>query len=179
MASRNGPADLGDDHVHVVGGQLANGGLDLVGDVGDDLDGLAEVIAAAFLVHDGAVNPAGSVVAVAAERRVGEAFVMAQVEIGFGPIVEHVDLAVLVGAHGAGIFVDVGVEFLQANPQAAVLEEHADGGAGQALAEGADHAAGDEDVLGHARPPFQRRPGKITSGGPKSSAHRRCGSVSV
>ena len=39
-------ADLGDDHVHVVGGQLADGGLDLVGDVRDDLHGPAEVVAA-------------------------------------------------------------------------------------------------------------------------------------
>ena len=42
----DGAADLGDDHVHVVGGQLADGRLDLVGDVRDDLDGLAEVLAA-------------------------------------------------------------------------------------------------------------------------------------
>ncbi len=144
----DGAADLGDDHVHVVGGQLADGGLDLVGDVRDDLDGVAEVVAAALLLDDRLVDLAGGVVAVAAERGVGEAFVMAEVEVGFGAVVEDVDLAVLVGAHRAGIDVDVGVELLQADAQAAMLQQHADGGGGQPLAEGTDDAAGDEDVLG-------------------------------
>ena len=111
----DGAADLGDDHVHVVGRQLADGRLDLVGDVRDDLDGPAEVIAAPFLLDDGKINPARGVIAIAAERGVGEALVMAQVEVGLGPVVEHVDFAVLVGAHGAGIDVDVRIEFLQAD----------------------------------------------------------------
>ena len=41
----DGAADLGDDDVDVVGRQLADGRLDLVGDVRDDLDGLAQVLA--------------------------------------------------------------------------------------------------------------------------------------
>jgi hypothetical protein len=104
----------------------------------------------AFLVDDGAVDPAGRVIAIAAKRGVGEALVMAQVEVGFGAVVEDVNLAVLEGAHGAGIDVDVGVEFLQSDAEAAVLQEHADGGTGEALAERTDHAASDEDVFGHA-----------------------------
>ncbi len=133
---------------------LLDRGLDLVGDVRDDLDGLAEVFALAFLLDDGQINLAGGVVAIAGQGGVGEAFVMAQVEVGFGAVVEHVDFAVLIGAHGAGIDVDVGVEFLQADAQAAVFEEHADRGAGEPLAEGADDAAGDEDVLGQAWGPL-------------------------
>ena len=74
---------------------------------------------------------------------------MAEVEVGLAAVVEHVDLAVLVGAHRAGVDVDVRVELLHADAQAAVFEQHADRGAGQALAERADHAAGDEDVFGH------------------------------
>ena len=42
-------ADLDDDHVDVVGGQALDAVLDLVGDVRDDLDGLAQVVAPAFL----------------------------------------------------------------------------------------------------------------------------------
>ena len=44
-------ADLGDDDVDVVGRELADGGLDLVGDVRDDLHGAAEVVAAALLAR--------------------------------------------------------------------------------------------------------------------------------
>src|SRR5262249_10543886 len=79
---------------------------------------------------------------------VGEAFIVAEVEVGFGAVVEDVDLAVLIGAHGAGIDVDVGVELLEAHAQAAVFQEHADRGTGEALAERADYSAGDENMLG-------------------------------
>ena len=82
-------------------GQLADGRLDLVGDVRDDLHGLAQVLAAALLLDDRQVDLAGGVVAVAGQRGVGEPLVVAQVEVGLGAVVEHVDLAVLVGAHGA------------------------------------------------------------------------------
>ena len=43
----DGAADFHDDHVHAFG-NFFDGGLDFVGDVGDDLHGFAEVIAAAF-----------------------------------------------------------------------------------------------------------------------------------
>ena len=110
----DGAADLGDDDVDVVLGQGADGGLDLVGDVGNDLDGLALVVLAlAFFLDDGEVNLAGGEVAVAGQRGVGEALVVAEVEVGLGAVVEDVDLAVLVGAHGAGVDVDVGVELLE------------------------------------------------------------------
>ena len=74
---------------------------------------------------------------------------MAQVEIGFAAVVEHVDLAVLVGAHRARIDVDVRIELLHADRQSALFQQHADRGAGQSLAQRADHAAGDENMLGH------------------------------
>ncbi len=81
----DGAADLGDNDIHARRGDLADGGLDLVGDMRNDLHGAAEIVAAprSFL-DDGAVNPAGRVVAVAVERDTGEAFVVAQIEIGFG-----------------------------------------------------------------------------------------------
>ena len=74
---------------------------------------------------------------------------MAQVEVGLAAVVEHVDFAVLVGAHRAGIDVDVRIELLHADPQSAMLQQHADRRAGQSLAERADDAAGDKDVFGH------------------------------
>ena len=82
-------------------GDLADAGLDLVGDVGDELDGLAEVVAAALLADDGVEDLAGGQVVDAGEDAGGEALVVAEVEVGLGAVVEHVDLAVLVGRHGA------------------------------------------------------------------------------
>ena len=145
-------ADLGDHHVDVGVGQLADAALDLVGDVRNDLHGLAQELAAPLLVDHRQVDLAGGVVRVAGQRAVGEPLVVAQVEVGLAAVVEHVDFAVLVGAHRARIDVDVRIELLHADAQAALFQQHADRGAGQPLAQRADHAAGHEDVFGHATP---------------------------
>ena len=79
--------------------------------------------------------------------RVGEALVVAEVEVGLGAVVGDVDLAVLVRAHRARIDVDVRVELLQRDLVAVAFEQRADRGGRQALAERRDHAAGHEDVL--------------------------------
>jgi hypothetical protein len=128
-------ADLGDDHINVVGDELLHRGLDLVGDVRNDLDRSAEVFPLALLLDDAEVNLAGGVVAIPTQGGVGEALVVAEVEVGLGAVVEDVDLAVLIRAHGAGIDVDVGVELLQADAEAALFEQHADRGTGQPLAQ--------------------------------------------
>ena len=55
----DGAADLGDDHVDVGAGHRADPVLDLVGDVRDHLDGVAEVVAAALLGDHLGVDLAG------------------------------------------------------------------------------------------------------------------------
>ena len=125
--------------------------LDFVGDVRNDLHGLAQELAAAFLLDDRQIDLAGRVVRIARQRAVGEPLVVAQVEVGLAAVVEHVDFAVLIGAHRARIDVDVRIELLHPDAQAAAFEQHADRGAGQPLAERTDHAAGHENMLGHPR----------------------------
>ena len=49
-------------------GQLAHRRLDLVGDVRNDLHGLAQVVAAALLLDDGLVDLAGGEIAIAGQR---------------------------------------------------------------------------------------------------------------
>ena len=135
-------------------GDLAHRVLDLVGDVRDDLDSFAEVVAAALLGDDLLVDSAGGQVVIARQLGVGKALVMAQVEIGFRPIIGHKYFAVLEGAHGAGVDVEVRVELHQVDPHAARLKQAADGGRGEAFAQGRNNAAGHEDVLcRHETPP--------------------------
>ena len=93
-------------------GQIPDGGFDLVGDVGHDLDGAAQILASAFFFDDAEINLPRRVVRFARERAVGEPLVMSQIEVGFGAVVEDVHLAVLIRAHRAGIDVDVRVELL-------------------------------------------------------------------
>ena len=43
---------------------------------------------------------------------VDEALIVAQVQVSLGAVVGDKDLSVLVGAHGAGVHVEVGVQLL-------------------------------------------------------------------
>ena len=122
--------------------------LDLVGDVRDDLDGAAEVVAAALLADDRVVDRARGDVGAARGVRVREALVVAEVEVGLRPVLGHEDLAVLERRHRARVDVDVRVELLERDLEAARDEQAADRGGGDALAERGDDAAGDEDEAG-------------------------------
>jgi len=108
-----GSADLGQNDLgrgftaHVI-----DKFFDGVGDVGDVLDGGAQVFAPALPVDDFGEDLARGQVGELVEVLVDEAFVMAQVQVGLRAVLGHVDLAVLIGAHGAGVDVDVGVQLL-------------------------------------------------------------------
>src|SRR5438067_1331620 len=83
------------------------------------------------------------------ERFTNAPLVVTQVEVRLRPVVEHVHLAVLVGAHRARIDIQIRIEFLHPDLQPASLQEHPDRRRGQPFAEGTDHAAGNEYVLRH------------------------------
>ena len=92
--------------------------LDLVGDVRDDLHGVAEVVAAPLLGDHLGVDLAGGDVGDAAQVGVEEALVVADVEVGLGAVVGDEHLAVLERVHRPGVDVEVGVELLHRDPQA-------------------------------------------------------------
>ena len=117
-------ADFGDDEVEIAG--LAEGhdvALDLVGDVGDDLYGLAEIVAAALFLDDALVDASGGHIVGACGLDVGEPFVVSEVEVGLMAVDGDVALAVFVGVEGTGVDVDVGVELLDSNPEPACFEK--------------------------------------------------------
>ena len=167
----DGSADFGDHDVDVVGRQAADPALDLVGDVGDDLDGLAEVVASALGGEDGLVDRACRGVGVAGQVLVDEALVVAEIEVGLAAVVGDEDLAVLERVHRARIDVDVRIELLERDAQTAQLEQATERGGREALAEGAGHPARHEDVLRHwGDPPIVAAP---TSGSQRTA--RRTG----
>jgi len=129
-------ADLGDDEVDVVGlADQLDAVLDLVGDVRDDLDRAAQVVAAALATDDRVVDAARGDVRRARGVGVRVALVVAEVEVGLRAVLGDEDLAVLVGRHRAGIDVDVGVELLEADGEALRDQQTADRGGGDPLAE--------------------------------------------
>ena len=81
------------------------------------------------------------------EIRIEEPLVVSEVEIGLGPVIQDEDLAVLERVHRPRIDVDVRIEFLEDDLEAARGEEPAEGGGGDALPESGGDATRDEDVL--------------------------------
>jgi hypothetical protein len=75
------------------------------------------------------------VVCISREVLVDEALVVPDVEVGLGAVLGDEDLAVLEGAHRPRVDVQVRVELLNLNLEAARLQQPAEGGSGDALAE--------------------------------------------
>src|SRR6185437_6023016 len=111
-------AYLGDDHIHVGAAHLHDAGLDLVGDVRDDLDGVAQVVAAALLGDDAGVDPPGRDVRRPGQPGVEESLVVPDIQVGLRAVVGDEHLTVLEGVHGPRVHVEVGVAFFLLPPGA-------------------------------------------------------------
>ena len=97
----DGAAKLDDAHVRLLArvvdgyaGNLLHPFLDGVGDVGDDLHRLAQVVALALALDDVLVDLAGGDVVVAGEGDVEVALVVAEIEVDFAAVGEDKDFAV-------------------------------------------------------------------------------------
>ena len=72
---------------------------------------------------------------------------MTDVEVGLGAVVGDEDLAVLERVHRARVHVEIGIELLHRDAQAAGPEQMSEAGGRQALAERRGDAPGHEDVF--------------------------------
>ena len=73
---------------------------------------------------------------------------MSQVQVRLRTVIGDIDLAMLEGTHGPRIHVDVGVQLDHGHLEPARLQQGAERGGRNSLAEGRDDPAGDEDVAG-------------------------------
>ena len=96
---------------------------------------------------------AGRMARVAREVLVDEALVVADVEVGLGAVLGDEHLAVLERAHRARVDVQVRVELLGRDGEAAGLEEAAERGGDDALPQRGDDTTRDEHVPGHGVSP--------------------------
>src|SRR5688572_4961208 len=157
----DGAADLNHADVRVTRAE-ADAADDLVGDVGDDLDRRAQVVAAALARNHALVDAPGREVAVAPRRGADEALVMAEVEVGLGAVLGHEHLAVLERAHGARVHIDIRVELDHADLEPAALEDRAEARRREALPQRGNDATGDEHESSHGssrRTPLRARRG--------------------
>src|SRR2546423_14363893 len=134
----------------------------------NDLYRAAEIIAAALLADDALVDLSGSEIIPPAHLHVGEALVMAEIQVCLGAILGDEDLTVLERAHRSRIDVDVRVELEIGDADAAGSKYRGQRRGGDALPQRGDDATGHKNELGHGRqvleiaslpePPFGHKP---------------------
>ena len=105
----HGTADLDQRHVGIAC-TFDDAALDLVGNMRNHLDGRTQVVTTALLAQHVGIDTTGGEVVVLAHGGVDETLVMAQIKVSLGAIVGYEDFAVLEGAHGARIHVDIGIQ---------------------------------------------------------------------
>ncbi len=130
----DGAADFDQDEIRALVA-AENELLDGVGDVRHHLHRAAQIVAAPLGREHVLIDaPRGDVV-VPPSRDAGEAFVMAEIEIGLGAVVGYEHLAVLVGAHRAWIDIEIRVELAQPHRIAPCFQQRAKRRRCQALAQ--------------------------------------------
>ena len=135
-------ANLGDDKVILARGtQQLHVALNLIGDVRDNLDRLAQIIATALLVDDALIDASGGDVIGAGGLDVGETLVVSQIQVGLVTVNRHVALTVLIGVQRTRVNVDVGVKLLARHAIAAREQQSGNAGCDNTLAQRRHHAA--------------------------------------
>ena len=142
---------------HEIDFILAKGNefLDLVSDMRDHLNRLAEIVAASFLFENVRVDPTRRDRIRRPCRHVREPLVMSKVEVSLGPVIGDINLTMLEWRHRAGIDIEIGIELSQPDGVTACLEQGTQGRRGQSFAERGHHTACDEHESRHI---FQRPP---------------------
>ncbi len=129
-------ADLNDDDLcPTLARHQPHAALHLVGHVGNHLDGTAEVVAPPLLGDHFGVHLAGGHIAGTRQAFVDEALIVSQVQVCLCAIIEHEYLSVLIGRHGTGIHIQIGIQFLDRHLDAPALEDAPHSGSGHPLAD--------------------------------------------
>ena len=114
-------ADLAEDEIHILIA-MQHERLDGVGHMRDHLHGAAEIVAPALLGEDRLIDLARGHVVVAGGVHAGEPLVVTKVEVGFRTVIGDENFAMLNGAHGARVDIQVGVKLPETHGITARLE---------------------------------------------------------
>src|ERR1700689_677657 len=91
--------------------------------------------------------------------RVGEALVVAEVAVGFRAVIGDKHFAMLIGRHGAGINVQVGIALLEGNFKSAALEQAGHGGGCHAFPQRRNPAPRHKHIFGGGAQVARNPPG--------------------
>ena len=144
----HGAANLGkDDVILAVLPQERHAALDLIGDVRDNLDGLAQVGALALLGNDGIVYPSGGHIVGLGGMYAKEALVVAQVKVSLRAVFRNIALSVFIRVQRSRVDVYVRVEFLDGDPKPPCLQQFCKRCGNYTFTQGRNHASRDENIL--------------------------------
>ena len=115
-------ADFHNGHVF-IGRAFVDTAFDFVGDVRNHLHRAAQIVAAPLFGNHVFIHLPGAEAVGAGELGVDEAFVVAEVEIGFRAVFGYEHLAMLERAHRAGIHVDIRIQLKHSYIQPARFED--------------------------------------------------------
>ena len=124
----DGAAQFCDNNIDIRSRQSKNRRFDFVSDMRHNLNGPAEIFAATFFFDHRKINLTGRVIRIAVQNSGGESFVMAEVKVGLGAVIQDVNLTVLVRAHCAWIDVQIRIQLLHADFQTASFQQHSNRG---------------------------------------------------
>ena len=79
----------------------------------------------------------------------GKALVVPHVQVGFSAVFGDIHLSVFKGRHCAGIHIDIGVQLLNRDFEAALFKKDGNGAGRDSFPKGRNHTASNEDELGH------------------------------
>ena len=144
-------ANLDDGNIRTFG-TLADTGLDLIGDVRDHLHRTAEVLAATLFLDHRLIDLTGGEVIHPPHLGRDKTLIVAEVEIGFRPVLGNEHFTMLKRRHRPRIYVDVGVELEVGNADAPSLEYGTQGRCSDPLAKRGHHATRYEHILSHLKP---------------------------
>ena len=123
--------------------------LDLVGDVGDHLHRSPAVIPVALFLEHRPVDLAGGHIGMSVQVFINKPFIMPQVQVCFRAVVGHKNFPVLDGVHGAGVHIDIGIEFLHGHLIPSCLQKSSQGRCRDPFSQAGHHASCHKYILYH------------------------------
>ena len=130
-------------------GQSIDACFDFFSNVRDYLNCCSKIVAAALSGKYIPVNFTGTDAAAACQIFIYKSLVMAQIQIGFSPVFGDENFTMLVWTHGAGVYIEVRVKFLEQNPKTTLFQQSAQRGGANAFSQTGHNSTGDKDVFCH------------------------------
>src|SRR3989338_3065897 len=117
--------------------------------MGDELHGLPQILSPALLIDDGFIDLTRGHVVLLWHVLVKKALIGPKILVYLPPIIGHPYLSMLCGAQGAGIIVDVRVNFYERRLKAMLPKDSAKARGGDTLSDTGYHATCDDNEFGH------------------------------